>query len=268
MDLLINELSFHAQARNNHDGIRLMNGLIELVTSFKKLQKANRVITHSTFHGLPVAAELSVLDCLRSLGPTTERQVFFQLATKGPFIDHILQDEIPAHTCVLDHDDLKNSSLAGAAYVDGSLASLSDSSRFSTQVITVSFSTDGAVAKSVDLHNFSSAGEMTERLELRYVPSAKHAAGGFGTRMDLDPQVAKEVLNRGLLGPNGRQIYSFHDRKIYEFQPDGTGSFHGYPISSRELPTQVLRNMLEGGMIDTPQYRELLRAGRDAEERS
>ena len=55
----------------------------------------------------------------------------------------------------------------------------------------------------------------------KYVPSPKHAAGGWGTPMDLSDSKAQEVLNNSIQG--GKQKYGVSVGKIYEFQPDNVG---------------------------------------------
>ncbi|CNE46501.1 MULTISPECIES: hypothetical protein [Yersinia] len=47
----------------------------------------------------------------------------------------------------------------------------------------------------------------------KYVPSPKHAAGGWGTPMDLSDAKAQEVLNNSILG--GKQKYGISDGKVY-----------------------------------------------------
>ncbi|WP_261369679.1 hypothetical protein [Yersinia bercovieri] len=49
----------------------------------------------------------------------------------------------------------------------------------------------------------------------KYVPSPKHAAGGWGTPMDLSDSKAQEVLNNSIQG--GKQQYGISDGKVYEF---------------------------------------------------
>ena len=47
------------------------------------------------------------------------------------------------------------------------------------------------------------------------MPSPKHEPGGWGTPMDLNDTTAQAVLNAGVPGPNGKQIYGLHDGRIY-----------------------------------------------------
>ena len=93
----------------------------------------------------------------------------------------------------------------------------------------------------------------------RYNPTAKHKPGGWGTLMDLDDATAAEVLNSGIVGPNGRQVYGFHSGRVYEFQPDNLGGYHGYPIPGREAPPSVLTEMRDNGIITNAEYRRLIR---------
>ncbi|HEY0684626.1 MAG TPA: RHS repeat-associated core domain-containing protein [Steroidobacter sp.] len=92
---------------------------------------------------------------------------------------------------------------------------------------------------------------------LRYKSSPKHEEGGWGTKMDLDPQAAQRVLNRSVQG--GKQRYGIHEGKVYEFQPDNAGTWHGYPIRGNEAPTSVLREFANRGDISPAQYRQLIK---------
>jgi hypothetical protein len=80
-----------------------------------------------------------------------------------------------------------------------------------------------------------------KKLRPCYIPSPKHAPGGWGTLMDLSNEVAQAVLDKGIVG--GRQIYGYYDGKFYEFQSDNAGGFHGYPIPPNEVPPKVLKEL-------------------------
>jgi Pretoxin HINT domain len=73
-----------------------------------------------------------------------------------------------------------------------------------------------------------------------YAPTDKHKPGGWGTPMDLDNTTASEVLRSGIQGPNGKQIYGYKNGKMYEFQPDNTGGYHGYPVPGNQVPPCIL----------------------------
>ncbi|WP_137926206.1 hemagglutinin repeat-containing protein [Cupriavidus sp. 2SB] len=86
----------------------------------------------------------------------------------------------------------------------------------------------------------------------RYAPTEKHARGGWGTPMDLDDRTAQEVLNNSI--QDGKQRYGIKDGKIYEFQPDNVGGWHGYPIPGKETSADVLREFVRRGDLSKSQY--------------
>jgi len=129
------------------------------------------------------------------------------------------------------------------------LLSLKDMSEFSSQCIQVRFTTDEKQYHNVNMCNVTKEDQI-ETLCRPYQPTSKHQEGGWGTFMNLKDNVAQKVLIQGVQEPNGKQIYGYRDELIYEFQPDGTGSFsgktdtyHGYPIPASEVPPQVLEIM-------------------------
>lgn len=91
----------------------------------------------------------------------------------------------------------------------------------------------------------------------KYNPTAKHKPGGWGTPMDLDDQTAETILNEGIVGPNGKQVYSYYNGQIYEFQPDNVDDYHGYPVPGDEAPPSILREWLEKGIISNADYNKL-----------
>ena len=91
----------------------------------------------------------------------------------------------------------------------------------------------------------------------KYVPSPKHAAGGWGTPMDLSDSKAQEVLNNSIQG--GKQKYGISDGKVYEFQPDNVGGWHGYPVPGTEAPPKVLREFLARGDISKAEYNKMIK---------
>ncbi|MGE1562747.1 hypothetical protein [Pantoea septica] len=97
----------------------------------------------------------------------------------------------------------------------------------------------------------------SESNESKYVPSPKHAPGGWGTPMDLSDVKAQEVLNNSIQG--GKQRYGISDGKVYEFQPDNVGGWHGYPIPGTEAPPKVLREFLNRGDVNKAEYNKLIK---------
>lgn len=81
--------------------------------------------------------------------------------------------------------------------------------------------------------------------------------GVGGTPMDLSDSKAQEVLNNSIQG--GKQQYGISDGKVYEFQPDNAGGWHGYPIPGTEAPPKVLREFLARGDISKAEYNKLIK---------
>jgi len=88
-----------------------------------------------------------------------------------------------------------------------------------------------------------------------YEPIRKHGPGAWGTEMDLDDKTAQDVLDKSILAD--KQRYGYRNGKIYEFQPDNTGGWHGYPIPGTEAPPNVLKELLNAGTITKAQYNRL-----------
>ncbi|WP_268993461.1 VENN motif pre-toxin domain-containing protein [Rosenbergiella nectarea] len=91
----------------------------------------------------------------------------------------------------------------------------------------------------------------------KYIPSPKHASGGWGTKMDLSDTKAQEVIDNSIQG--GKQRYGMSDGKLYEFQPDNAGGWHGYPIPGNEAPPKVLRELLSQGNISKADYNKMIK---------
>jgi filamentous hemagglutinin len=73
--------------------------------------------------------------------------------------------------------------------------------------------------------------------------------------MDLDDSTAQSVLEKSL--PAGKQRYGFHDGKLYEFQPDNVGGWHGYPILGNKAPPSVLKSLRSEGCITGAEFNKL-----------
>ena len=79
----------------------------------------------------------------------------------------------------------------------------------------------------------------------KYNPNPKHegpgARGRKGTRLDLSPTEASQLLNdpiRCFEVPGKRQLVAVKDDKIYVFQDDGAGGYHAYPTTGNEVCTK------------------------------
>ena len=92
----------------------------------------------------------------------------------------------------------------------------------------------------------------------KYDPSPKHdPISGWGSPMDLDDVTAERVLNEGWQPEGKKQIYGYYDGKLYEFQPDNVGAYHGYRIPGVEAPTAYLRELQRTETITSSQYNKL-----------
>jgi hypothetical protein len=92
----------------------------------------------------------------------------------------------------------------------------------------------------------------------KYVSSPKHDPNhGWGTPMDLPDSQAQQVLDGST--QIGKQRYGFFEGKVYEFQPDNAGGWHGYPIPGNEAPPSFLRDLRNYGKITNSEYGKLLR---------
>lgn len=96
-----------------------------------------------------------------------------------------------------------------------------------------------------------------------YIPSPKHNPGsGWGSENPISsPTEGQHLLETGYR--QGRQIYNVtSDGGIVKFQPDGTpqNGYHSYKVTSpRDIPSSVLKKMLEDGLISRAQYNRIRR---------
>lgn len=251
MRFLINELSFIGQAQHNDDADNLMNILLEIIDEIEPIRAEKSILIHSSFFSCYISTVLKVKDWLyakskSSIGEEQEnnRLLLIKLMNKGPFVDEILEESIDYHECEFNSQDVLGSSLAGAAYLKGTLISLQNAPDFVVERVRVKFTTDGKSYEDIEISNLTDVGQ-ANKLRPRYVPSPKHALGGWGTLMDLNDEDAQAILNKGVV--NGRQIYGYFEGKFYEFQSDNVGGFHGYPVPLNEVPSKVIKKMQDLG---------------------
>lgn len=95
-----------------------------------------------------------------------------------------------------------------------------------------------------------------------YVPSPKHAQGGWGSNNPIKTQEeGQRLLDTGYR--SGRQIYNVTDNGvIVKYQPDNTpnNGYHSYEVSKpRDIPASILKKMLEDGKISRAEYNKIRR---------
>jgi hypothetical protein len=254
MRFLINELSFIGQAQHNDDADNLMKVLLEIIKELERIRGEEPILIHSSFFSCYISKALNVKEWLyakskSSLAEDQEnnRLLLIKLMNKGPFVDEFLEESIDYHECKFNNQDVFGSSLAGAAYLKGTLISLKNAPEFAGDCVQVTFTTDGEFYEDVQISNLTDVGQ-ANKLRPRYVPSPKHAPpGGWGTLMDLSDEVAQAVLDKGVV--SGRQIYGYFEGKFYEFQSDNIYGFHGYPVSQNAVPSKVIKQMQDLGIF-------------------
>lgn len=95
----------------------------------------------------------------------------------------------------------------------------------------------------------------------KYAPTTKHGQKprstprGPASPMDLSDATAQEVLNQGI--QSGKQVYGYYKGKVYTFQPDNVGGYHGYVTAS--APDEVLKIWKAEGIITRAQYNRLIK---------
>jgi hypothetical protein len=98
-----------------------------------------------------------------------------------------------------------------------------------------------------------------DKFRLRWNGSSKHRKGGHGTELDLDKETAQRVLNCSIQLDGDNQRYGYHNQKLYEFQPDNVGGYHGYPIEMSDLRQagkhqEVLELLRKSNIITETEY--------------
>lgn len=248
MHFLINELSFIAQASTKYEADELMAILVNIIAELEPIQGDDPIQVHSSLANRKISIDCSVKQWVyEKLKSPTERQIgslFVRLMSQGPFIDRTLSELLDYHECQFNNQKVSESSLAGAAYLKGALISLKNCPEFVADRFQVKFSIDGNIYEDIEIHNLTEVSQ-SNKLRPRYVPSPKHAPGGWGTLMAMNDEIAQAILDKGIV--SGRQIYGYFEGKFYEFQSDNAGGFHGYPVSQNEVPSKVIKQMQDRG---------------------
>jgi hypothetical protein len=243
--LLINEFSAIGQASAVYNAPALVRAAFDVIRAFEPIRGSDPILTHSSLFGRQLSSNYTLHEWARekSVNDRDIRLFFVRVVTQGPFIDKILE----YHECYFNKRDVSFSSIAGAAFFEGVLVSFQDAPEFTPEIIQVIFSIGGKSFRNIEICNLTHSNQVS-RIRRNYVPSPKHdRVSGWATKMDIDDQVAQQVLDNGI--QHGQQIYGYYGKKFYVFQPDNTGGYHGYPISRIDVPTRVLREMQDKGHI-------------------
>jgi len=250
MHYLVNELSFIGQAIDTYEATNLMVNMYEIIKIIE-LDTSHHINVHSTFWDCQLSDNLNIdlwAKYLQSQANQDKKlreiSIFFLiLYKKEPYIDHLLGD-LSNCECEYKGSDVSLNSIAGAAYKRGALVSLQKSPEFEFETIQAVFSHNGISKKTVNIPNIINSIDL-KKLRRNYVPSPKHARGGWDTFMDLPDDVAQIVLEQGI--SDRTQVYNYYNGKFYKFQCTEKNEFHGYPIlnTAREIPCKVSKQLLE-----------------------
>lgn len=104
--------------------------------------------------------------------------------------------------------------------------------------------------------------QASKKSKPKYVPSPKHAPGGFGSPNPINNRkTGQKLLDTGV--KSGKQIYNVTSTgKIVKFQPDNTpkNGYHSYEVSrTRDIPTNVLKTFIKQGKISTSAYKKFIK---------
>jgi len=103
-------------------------------------------------------------------------------------------------------------------------------------------------------------GEIPKRT---YEPSPKHdPISGWGSPNPIpDAETGQKLLDTTYSSSKNKQLYNIYEGKIIKFQPDGETGWHPYEVTNpaKEVPADVLRQMLKDGKITKVEYNKLLK---------
>lgn len=104
--------------------------------------------------------------------------------------------------------------------------------------------------------------DASKEIGMKYIPSPKHAIGGWGTPNPIKTKKeGQKLLNTGI--KDGKQIYNVTaDGRIVKFQPDNTpqNGYHSYAVNNiRDIKPPAAKKMYEAGMIDYKTYIKIIR---------
>ena len=96
-----------------------------------------------------------------------------------------------------------------------------------------------------------------------YKPSPKHdPRSGWGTPNPIpNNKVGQKLLDTAFSSNKNKQLYNYYEGQIIKFQPDGAGGWHSYAVLNikKEVPIDVLREMLKQNVITKVQYNKFIK---------
>ncbi|WP_335967609.1 hypothetical protein LC565_09600 [Fusobacterium animalis] len=99
------------------------------------------------------------------------------------------------------------------------------------------------------------------KFDEKYEPSPKHnpKTGYPGASKSNIPDIktGQELLENSYGSSKVKQRYVWYRGKLVEFQPGNDGTWHDYTVDGNEVPTDVLRQMRDDGIITNSEYNKL-----------
>ncbi|WP_228728180.1 hypothetical protein [Brevibacillus composti] len=96
-----------------------------------------------------------------------------------------------------------------------------------------------------------------------YEPSPKHdPKSGWGSPNPIsDAETGQKLLDTAYSSSKNKQLYNIYEGKLIKFQPDGETGWHPYEVTNpaKEVPADVLRQLLKDGKITKVEYNKLLK---------
>jgi len=118
----------------------------------------------------------------------------------------------------------------------------------------------GAVVAGTIKKTGKATGEIPKRI---YEPSPKHdPKSGWGSPNPIpDAKTGQTLLDTAYSSSKNKQLYNIYDGKLIKFQPDGPTGWHPYEVTNpaKEVPADVLRQMLKDGKITKVEYNKFLK---------
>jgi hypothetical protein len=96
-----------------------------------------------------------------------------------------------------------------------------------------------------------------------YEPSPKHdPKSGWGSPNPIpNKSIGQKLLDAAYSSTKNKQLYSIYEGRLIKFQPEGQTGWHAYEVKnpSKEVPADVLRQMLKDGKITKVEYNKFLK---------
>ncbi|HEY9865396.1 MAG TPA: hypothetical protein V6D21_14575 [Candidatus Obscuribacterales bacterium] len=252
MNFLINELSFIGQAKNIYDADTLMKALAEVIKAISPTQGNDYIYVDELFSNCKIAENYTVKNWVYDKSFSNEQAqavLLIQLFTNGPFILDVLEQELEYWECEFNGQDYWDSSLAGAAYLQGILISLQEAPDFSSELINVTFKLDENTPEIIEIYNLTNA-DQVKNIPERYLPKKLEIYDGVDLWQRKDKlfphlkfcdHVEQQIKTLLVSDPMFKQV----KKKLFELEESSknwkAGSFNYDTLASKASPESKSR---------------------------